>query len=79
MSDIKETQISNKKSEEVSQRYKSQMNDILTELQILRSQLDDSKDVQEKQDELIKSLKHELEFDKKKAEKIVNMFLHLYM
>ena len=40
-------------------------------MQILRSQLDDSKDVQIKQDELIKSLKLEIEINSKKAEKIV--------
>ena len=40
-------------------------------MQILRSQLDDSKDVQKKQDELIESLKLEIDINSKKAEKIV--------
>ena len=67
----KESQASNRKNQEISLRYKSQINDIFTEMQILRSQLDDSKDVQKKQDELIESLKLEIDINSKKAEKIV--------
>ena len=68
----KESQASNRKNQEISLRYKSQINDIFTEMQILRSQLDDSKDVQKKQDELIESLKLEIDINSNKAEKIVS-------
>ena len=71
MRKYKESQASNRKNQEISLRYKSQINDIFTEMQILRSQLDDSKDVQKKQDELIESLKLEIDINSKKAEKIV--------
>jgi hypothetical protein len=70
----KESQLSNRKNQEISLRYKSQINDIFTEMQILRSQLEDSKEVQKKQDELIESLKLEIEINSKKGEKIVIKF-----
>jgi hypothetical protein len=71
----KESQLSNRKNQEISLRYKSQINDIFTEMQILRSQLEDSKEVQKKQDDLIESLKLEIEINSKKGEKIVIKFL----
>jgi hypothetical protein len=43
-------------------------------MQILRSQLEDSKEVQKKQDDLIESLKLEIEINSKKGEKIVIKF-----
>lgn len=70
--DVNENQTHSKRNEENSMRFKSQINDLVTEIQCLKSQLADSKDVQEKQDCLIKSLKEELDYDKKKGEKLVS-------